>query len=164
SWYVESLTEDLAQAAWAWFTEIERAGGLVAALSAGLVGERIAAAWSERAKRLATRADALTGVSEFPNPVEPLPTRRPAPAPPPGWPTPGRRWPASAAPTATTPTPPRSWPPSSARPGPRRCGWPGRRRWGWTGWTGTCTPDVTPSRCCAASWTTSASPTRARLA
>jgi methylmalonyl-CoA mutase len=81
SWYVESLTEDLAQAAWAWFTEIERAGGLAAALESGLVGERIGAAWSDRAKRLATRKDAITGVSEFPNPAEVLPARRPA-APP----------------------------------------------------------------------------------
>jgi len=84
SWYVESLTEDLAQAAWAWFTEIERAGGLAAALDSGLVGERIAAAWAERAQRLATRVDALTGVSEFANPTEVLPTRRPAAPPPSG--------------------------------------------------------------------------------
>ncbi|WP_138732349.1 methylmalonyl-CoA mutase family protein [Modestobacter excelsi] len=84
SWYVESLTEDLAQAAWAWFTEIERAGGLAAALSSGLVGERIAAAWADRGHRLATRTDAITGVSEFPNPAEVLPTRRPAAAPPSG--------------------------------------------------------------------------------
>ena len=84
SWYVESLTEELAQAAWAWFTEIERAGGLSAALTSGLVGERIAAAWADREQRLATRADAVTGVSEFPNPAEVLPTRRPAAAPPSG--------------------------------------------------------------------------------
>jgi methylmalonyl-CoA mutase len=45
SWYVESLTEDLAQAAWAWFTEIERAGGLVAAQSSG-VGATLGAAGS----------------------------------------------------------------------------------------------------------------------
>ena len=37
SWYVESLTDSLAQAAWDWFTEIERAGGLAAALDSGLV-------------------------------------------------------------------------------------------------------------------------------
>src|SRR3954470_7581978 len=49
SWYVESLTEDLAQAAWAWFTEIERAGGLVAALDSGLVADRIGEAWQARA-------------------------------------------------------------------------------------------------------------------
>jgi methylmalonyl-CoA mutase len=84
SWYVESLTEDLAQAAWAWFTEIERAGGLAAALESGLVGERIGAAWTERAERLAHRTDAITGVSEFPNPTEVLPERRPAAAPPAG--------------------------------------------------------------------------------
>jgi len=84
SWYVESLTEDLAQAAWAWFTEIERAGGLSAALTSGSVGQRIAAAWADREQRLATRADAVTGVSEFPNPAEVLPTRRPAAAPPSG--------------------------------------------------------------------------------
>ncbi|TFV87809.1 methylmalonyl-CoA mutase subunit beta [Blastococcus sp. CT_GayMR16] len=78
SWYVESLTDSLAQAAWEWFTEIERAGGLVAALDSGLVGDRIAAAWEARAKRLATRKDAITGVSEFPNLAEKLPEREPA--------------------------------------------------------------------------------------
>jgi methylmalonyl-CoA mutase len=79
SWYVEALTEELARAAWAWFTEIERAGGLQRALAGGLVRERIAAAWAERAERLAHRTDALTGVSEFPHLAEVLPERRPAP-------------------------------------------------------------------------------------
>jgi methylmalonyl-CoA mutase len=78
SWYVESLTDELARAAWDWFTEIERAGGLSAALASGLVRDRIAAAWEQRATRLATRADAITGVSEFPNPAEVLPEREPA--------------------------------------------------------------------------------------
>jgi methylmalonyl-CoA mutase len=79
SWYVESLTDQLATAAWDWFTEIEKAGGLAAALDSGLIRDRIAAAWAERSKRLATRADALTGVSEFPNLAEKLPDREPAP-------------------------------------------------------------------------------------
>jgi methylmalonyl-CoA mutase len=78
SWYVESLTDQLARAAWDWFTEIERAGGLVTALDSGLVRDRIAAAWDERATRLAHRTDAITGVSEFPNLTEKLPERRPA--------------------------------------------------------------------------------------
>src|SRR4051812_34797918 len=77
SWYVESLTEELAQAAWAWFTEIERAGGLSAALASGLVRDRIAQAWDARVKRLARRADPITGVSEFPNLAEKLPERQP---------------------------------------------------------------------------------------
>jgi methylmalonyl-CoA mutase len=78
SWYVESLTDELARAAWDWFTEIERAGGLSAALGSGLVEDRIAQAWDARAERLATRAEAITGVSEFPNLAEKLPERQPA--------------------------------------------------------------------------------------
>jgi methylmalonyl-CoA mutase len=78
SWYVESLTDQLAQAAWDWFTEIEAAGGLQQALAGGVVGDRIGAAWDARAARLATREDALTGVSEFPNLTEKLPAREPA--------------------------------------------------------------------------------------
>jgi methylmalonyl-CoA mutase len=75
SWYVESLTDALATAAWTWFTEIEKAGGLVAALDSGLIRDRIAAAWADRSERLAHRTDALTGVSEFPNLAEQLPSR-----------------------------------------------------------------------------------------
>ncbi len=78
SWYVESLTDSLAHAAWDWFTEIERAGGYAAALSSGLVRERVAVAWEARSARLATRRDPITGVSEFANPAEDLPRRRPA--------------------------------------------------------------------------------------
>ncbi|MDP9459866.1 MAG: methylmalonyl-CoA mutase subunit beta [Actinomycetota bacterium] len=78
SWYVEALTDELARAAWDWFTEIERAGGLAAALDSGLVRERIAAAWQARSQRLATRQDPITGVSEFPNLAQTLPSREPA--------------------------------------------------------------------------------------
>jgi methylmalonyl-CoA mutase len=78
SWYVESLTDQLAHAAWDWFTEIERAGGLVAALDSGLVRDRLAAAWNTRAGRVAHRRDPITGVSEFPNLAEKLPQRQPA--------------------------------------------------------------------------------------
>ncbi|EIV90615.1 methylmalonyl-CoA mutase subunit beta [Frankia sp. QA3] len=80
SWFVESLTAELAEAAWAWFTEIERAGGIVAALRSGLVAERIAATRAKRAEAIAHRRDPLTGVSEFPNLAEALPERIPAPA------------------------------------------------------------------------------------
>ncbi|MFE3600692.1 methylmalonyl-CoA mutase family protein [Streptomyces sp. NPDC059142] len=84
SWYVERLTDELAHAAWAWFQEIERAGGQRAALRSGLVGERLAATWAERSTRLARRREPITGVSEFPqlsqDPVE----REAPPAPPTG--------------------------------------------------------------------------------
>jgi methylmalonyl-CoA mutase len=75
---VESLTDSLAQRAWAFFTEIEQAGGLVAALDSGLIRDRIAEAWDERSTRLAHRTEAITGVSEFPNLAEQLPDREPA--------------------------------------------------------------------------------------
>jgi methylmalonyl-CoA mutase len=80
SWYVESLTAELAGAAWDWFTEIERAGGIAAALDSGVVARRLAATWDRRAKRLAVRKDALTGVSEFPNLGEAPVVRAPRPA------------------------------------------------------------------------------------
>ncbi|WP_461030907.1 methylmalonyl-CoA mutase family protein, partial [Streptomyces sparsus] len=53
SWYVERLTEELAQAAWAWFQEIERAGGQQAALADGTVRQRLDATWQRRRERLA---------------------------------------------------------------------------------------------------------------
>ncbi len=80
SWYVEQLTEDLAGAAWEWFTEIERAGGFAAALESGLIADRLAATWATRRANLAHRRDPLTGVSEFPNLAETLPVRVGAPA------------------------------------------------------------------------------------
>jgi methylmalonyl-CoA mutase len=66
SWYVEDLTEQLAVKAWAWFQEIERSGGLRAALAAGIVADRLAASRDERRDALARRREAVTGVSEFP--------------------------------------------------------------------------------------------------
>ncbi|WP_394814697.1 methylmalonyl-CoA mutase family protein [Streptomyces millisiae] len=80
SWYVERLTDELARAGWAWFQEVERAGGQAAALRSGLVGDRLAEEWARRGRRLATRREPITGVSEFANPGERLPKRAPAPA------------------------------------------------------------------------------------
>ncbi|MFI0776720.1 methylmalonyl-CoA mutase family protein [Streptomyces sp. NPDC021212] len=79
SWYVESLTEEICRAAWAWFQEIERAGGLAAALASGLVRDRLAATWERRSRDLARRKEPITGVSEFPNLAEPPVTREAAP-------------------------------------------------------------------------------------
>ncbi|HEY3545124.1 MAG TPA: methylmalonyl-CoA mutase small subunit [Propionicimonas sp.] len=79
SWYVKSLTEQLATHAWAAFQEIEAAGGMVAALESGLVAERIAATVAERTKRLATRKQPITGVSMFPMKDEQPVTAKPRP-------------------------------------------------------------------------------------
>ncbi|ARZ71334.1 methylmalonyl-CoA mutase small subunit [Streptomyces sp. HU2014] len=79
SWYVERLTDELAHAAWAWFQELERAGGQAAALRSGLVAERLADTWERRSADLATRREPVTGVSEFPNLGEQPVVREPLP-------------------------------------------------------------------------------------
>ncbi|MFF9065637.1 methylmalonyl-CoA mutase family protein [Streptomyces sp. NPDC014891] len=84
SWYVERLTDELAHAAWDFFQSIEQAGGQEAALRSGTIGERLAETWSARSRRLATRREPITGVSEFPHLTEKPVERAPAPAQPTG--------------------------------------------------------------------------------
>ncbi|PVZ12947.1 methylmalonyl-CoA mutase family protein [Actinomycetospora cinnamomea] len=79
SWYVESLTDALAQAAWAEFTRTERDGGIATALDDGSLRARLDETWQRRSTRIARRKDPITGVSEFPNLHEELPRREPAP-------------------------------------------------------------------------------------
>ncbi|MGC0364071.1 methylmalonyl-CoA mutase [Rhodococcus sp. 27YEA15] len=67
SWYVEDLTQQIAATAWAFFQEIEAAGGYLAALEAGIVSERIAATKVKRDSDIAHRKTTVTGVNEFPN-------------------------------------------------------------------------------------------------
>jgi methylmalonyl-CoA mutase len=79
SWYVESLTDQLAGQAWAAFQAIEAAGGMVTALESGLVADRIGTTTAERTQRLATRKQPITGVSMFPMKDEKPITARPRP-------------------------------------------------------------------------------------
>ncbi|MEJ8651374.1 methylmalonyl-CoA mutase family protein [Streptomyces sp. MS1.AVA.3] len=81
SWYVESLTDELARAAWAWFQEIEGAGGQAASLRSGMIADRLARTWERRSEDLARRREPITGVSEFPHLAEPPVHREPAPTP-----------------------------------------------------------------------------------
>ncbi len=67
SWYVEHLTQALAEVAWTAFQDIERAGGLLEAFESGWVHSRVDATWEQRRADIATRKVAITGVSEFPN-------------------------------------------------------------------------------------------------
>ena len=80
---VEMLTADLADAAWSAFQAIERSSGVLGALADG----SLAAGWAQtadlRRKRIAARRLPITGVSEFPNLTETLPTREPWIVPPP---------------------------------------------------------------------------------
>ncbi len=66
SWYVEWLTNELAQSAWARFQAIEAEGGILAALRSGMVASAVAASTAERAGEVAHRTRELTGVNAFP--------------------------------------------------------------------------------------------------
>jgi len=70
AWTVEQHANELAEAAWALFREIEAAGGYAAALVSGLIQEKVAADRAELRKRVATRRMPLTGTSSFPTPEE----------------------------------------------------------------------------------------------
>ncbi|MQY30396.1 methylmalonyl-CoA mutase family protein [Nocardia aurantia] len=70
SWYVESVTDALAERAWAFLQELEAAGGYTAALTSGLLADRIAAVRTQRESDVAHRKTAVTGVSEFPDLAE----------------------------------------------------------------------------------------------
>ena len=80
SWYVENLTDALAHAAWDEFTAIEKAGGIEAELASGALADRLADTWRRRSRRIATRRDPITGVSEFPLLDENTVERTPRPA------------------------------------------------------------------------------------
>ena len=84
SWYVERLTDELAQAAWEFFRTIERDGGQAAVLRTGRLRTDLATTWAERSKKLAKRREPITGVSEFPLLAEKPVEREPAPEPPSG--------------------------------------------------------------------------------
>jgi methylmalonyl-CoA mutase len=84
SWYVEALTDRLATAAWAFFQEIEAAGGALAALDSGFVAEQVAVVRERRLADVATRRVPITGVSEFADLAEKPVDRRRVPEPPSG--------------------------------------------------------------------------------
>jgi methylmalonyl-CoA mutase len=64
---IETLTQELCEAAWSLFQEIEKAGGAFAALQQGLIHSEVAATRKAREANIARRKDVLTGASEFPN-------------------------------------------------------------------------------------------------
>jgi methylmalonyl-CoA mutase len=66
SWYVEKLTDDLANAAWALFQAIEGQGGMARALESGFIQGEIARLAEARAGNIAHGRIELTGVSAFP--------------------------------------------------------------------------------------------------
>ena len=73
SFYVESLTEQLASAGWRVFQDVEASGGMAAVIVEGGLAVAMAESWRSRLGALRTRRERLTGVSEFPLLDEPAP-------------------------------------------------------------------------------------------
>jgi len=81
---IEALTQQLCTAAWTIFQDIEKAGGVWAALELGIVQRDVAAVRAERQQAVARGKDVLTGTNAFPDINETAPAvldvaRRPAP-------------------------------------------------------------------------------------
>jgi methylmalonyl-CoA mutase len=77
SWFVENLTAELANRAWALFQEVEKLGGMEAALRAGFPQKTVAATAAEKLKNVSRRRDSIVGVNQYANPKE-KPLERPA--------------------------------------------------------------------------------------
>jgi len=78
SWYLDWLTDQVVEKAWAIFQEVERLGGMLQAIRSGWVAKQIDSAFAPRAKNLARRKEGITGVSEFPD-IGEAPVLRPLP-------------------------------------------------------------------------------------
>jgi methylmalonyl-CoA mutase len=71
---LEAITQQLCARAWSLFQEIEKTGGVWAALESGVIQQKVAVVRAERQKAIARRTDILTGTNEFPNIHEDEPT------------------------------------------------------------------------------------------
>ncbi|MDO5093029.1 MAG: methylmalonyl-CoA mutase small subunit [Propionibacteriaceae bacterium] len=81
AWFVESMTAQLGEQAWALFSKLDEEG-MAAALVDGTIAAQLKEINEARAKLLATRKLPLTGVSMFPNHTEKKPERAPRPVAP----------------------------------------------------------------------------------
>jgi methylmalonyl-CoA mutase len=69
-WFLESLTDEVADKAWDIFQEVERQGGMLDVIQSGWIAEQIDSAFAPRARDIAQRKEGITGVSEFPDVAE----------------------------------------------------------------------------------------------
>jgi len=77
SWYVEKLTDEVAQKAWRLFQEIEAKGGMLEALKDGIPQNIVAKTGTARLANLAKGKDVLIGTNAYPNPSEKMPHQKP---------------------------------------------------------------------------------------
>ncbi len=73
SYYIENLTQSIADEAWKLFLEIEEKGGYTAAYKAAVIVEKVKASAANKDKNIATRRQILLGANQFPNFTEVAP-------------------------------------------------------------------------------------------
>jgi len=67
SYYIENLTNNIAEQAWKLFLDVEEAGGFFAAVKAGTVQDAVKATAATRLKSISSRREAILGTNQFPN-------------------------------------------------------------------------------------------------
>ncbi|MEZ5104348.1 MAG: methylmalonyl-CoA mutase family protein [Draconibacterium sp.] len=67
SYYIESLTNSIAEQAWKLFLEVQEKGGFIAAFKDGFVQGEIKATAAKRNQNIALRRENLLGTNQFPN-------------------------------------------------------------------------------------------------
>ncbi|WP_082630114.1 methylmalonyl-CoA mutase family protein [Peribacillus muralis] len=70
SWYVEQLTDELADKAWLKFLEIDEAGGILNLIKQGSLQKEIAEVFQERIQNAAYRKESIIGTNVYPNPAD----------------------------------------------------------------------------------------------
>jgi len=67
SYYIEELTQSIADAAWKLFLEIEEKGGFLKAVETGSIASAVKATAQKRDQAIATRRENFLGTNQFPN-------------------------------------------------------------------------------------------------
>ena len=67
SYYIETLTQSIAEQAWALFKQVEEKGGYIEAFKTGFIQDAVEASAANKDKNVATRRISLLGTNQFPN-------------------------------------------------------------------------------------------------
>ena len=67
SYYIENLTNSIAEQAWNLFRQVEEKGGYIAAFEAGFIQDQVEAPAAKKNSNIATRRETLLGTNQFPN-------------------------------------------------------------------------------------------------
>ena len=67
SYYIENLTNSIAEQAWNQLRQVEEKGGYIAAFEAGFIQDQVEASAAKKNSNIATRRETLLGTNQFPN-------------------------------------------------------------------------------------------------